>query len=398
MKKLLSLLALSTLVSCQTNELKQSAASQRHIGDDSQNEFFSTFRYRPLKGLGYEPGIGRRDPSNILKVGDTFYIWYTRIEGDKPTHDKSNRGDGPARRFKWDLAEVWYASSKNGIDWMERGACVKPGPKGAFDDRSVFTPNILQAGDKFYLCYQAVMAPYTQRIKNVVAMAVADNPNGPWRKLDKPILETGKGGKWIGDEFELRSQKGRHWTEASELGEWDSMKVHDPQILYRNGKYCLYYKGQQVGRHPFDSKWGVAFADHPQGPYVKSPLNPISNSGHEIWVWPYKSGVAGIIDWAGPEKNTLQYSEDGVNFEIKSALLDIPPAGGVYCPDMHTDPKDGQGFNWGIAHIKSDWDYLVHFSCDLKQGQKKNFNHRYNTYNKTLGVSDNPKWFQPTKK
>jgi hypothetical protein len=38
---------------------------------------------------------------------------------------------------------------------------------------------------------------------------------------------------------------------------------------------------------------------------------------------------AAIVDWAGPEKDTVQYSEDGVNFYVVASLEDIPPAGGA---------------------------------------------------------------------
>ncbi len=47
----------------------KSAAMRRHVVDDSENELYTRFRYSPVKGLGYEPGVNRRDPSSIIKVG-----------------------------------------------------------------------------------------------------------------------------------------------------------------------------------------------------------------------------------------------------------------------------------------------------------------------------------------
>ena len=35
---------------------------QRHTVDDSENPLYTCFRYRPVKGLGYTPGVHRRDP------------------------------------------------------------------------------------------------------------------------------------------------------------------------------------------------------------------------------------------------------------------------------------------------------------------------------------------------
>jgi len=67
--------------------------------------------------------------------------------------------------------------------------------------------------------------------------------------------------------------------------------------------------------------WGVAIAERPEGHFIKSPLNPITNSGHEVLVWPYKNGVAALVTTDGYEKNTVQYAPDGLNFEIKAHRL-----------------------------------------------------------------------------
>ncbi len=366
------------------NNKEQSLAMKRFNVDDGDNPFFTLFRYSPVKGLGYEPGIGRRDPSNIIKVEDTYYIWYTRISGGTPVGvPKSSE---TRRAYKWDLAEIWFATSKNGVDWKEQGIAIKRGKKGRFDDRSVFTPNVLVAEGKYYLVYQAVKAPYVHRTKNVAAMAVSESPDGPWKKFDEPVLKPDDSGVWAGNELDEEVE----WTKTETPGAWDSMKIHDPGFLVRDGKYWLYYKGQQIGKHPWESKWGVAIADKPEGPYIKSLLNPITSSGHEIWMWPYKSGVAAMVDWAGPEKNTIQYSEDGLNFEVVSAVENIPPAGGAYIPDLFTNTNDGKGFTWGLCHHSDDnWDFLVHFDCDLERGKEKDFITVYDDYAKIKAVYAN---------
>jgi len=327
-----------------------SAAMRRHVVDDSENELYTRFRYQPVKGLGYERGVYRRDPSSIIKVDGLYYVWYTYCRDPN---------------YKWLNADIGYATSPDGLVWTERGPAVKRGDKGSWDDFSVFTANILVAEGKYYLCYQA--RTFASR-RNVVGMAWADSPDGPWTKLPEPILRTTPDGK-------LKETPGAYanWAQFEEKGSWDSGAVHDPGIIPRFGKYWLYYKGHQIGgTMPADSKWGVAVADRPEGPYTKHPLNPITNSGHEIWVWPWKKGIAAIVDWAGPEKDTVQYTEDGVNFEVVASLEDIPPAGGAYIPDKFDDPADGQGFTWGLCHYgASDWCLLLRFDCDLKQGVEK---------------------------
>jgi len=364
---------------------RQSAAMERFKVDDSKNEFYTLFKYTPIKGLGYEPGVGRRDPSNIIKVGDLFYVWYTRISGEKPVGPKN--ATETKRAYRWDLAEIWYATSEDGYKWTEKGLAIGRGSKGSFDDRSVFTTNILVAEGKYYLCYQAVSSPFPKNDPpNVVGMAKADSPDGLWHKLEEPILKTGKP--------HPDRKEGEDWKQGP-LGEWDSWKVHDPGITVYKGKYWLYYKGQQSGRFPFDSKIGVAIADHPEGPYIKHELNPLTNSGHEVWIWPYKTGLAAICDWAGPEKNTIQYAEDGLNFNIVASLEDIPPAGGSYIPDKFTNTNNGKGFTWGLCYHKDDWDFLIRFDCDLHRDSTKNLQRRYVHYGTLREVLKNPKRFKP---
>lgn len=51
-----------------------------------------------------------------------------------------------------------------------------------------------------------------------------------------------------------------------------------------------------------ETKWGVAISDRIEGPYQKSEYNPITNSGHETCLWPYKDGMAAMLTTDGVEK------------------------------------------------------------------------------------------------
>lgn len=137
----------------------------------------------------------------------------------------------------------------------------------------------------------------------------------------------------------------------------------------------MYYKGAPVerGDEYVLRMQGVAMADNPRGPFVKSPLNPVINSGHETCVFPWKGGVAALVALDGPEKNTIQYSPDGENFEVMS-ILQIPPvAPGPFVPDAFADNGDGRGITWGLCHINIDGggaaneSILVRFDCDLSR-------------------------------
>ena len=314
------------------------------------NEWFVEFSVFDLKGdFAYEEGVVRRDPSAVLKIDGTFFTWYTRSTG--PTQGFS--GDIENEKvFPWDRCDIWYATSEDGMTWKEEGLAVPRGPRGAYDDRSVFTVEVMEWEGVYYLCYQTVKSPYNVRVKNQVGLAWSDSPHGPWTKSKEPILSPADNGIWKGEEDNRFN--------VEKKGDFDSHKVHDPCILPYQGKFYLYYKGEQMGEEiTFGGRQirhGVAIADHPGGPYVKSPYNPISNSGHEICVWPYNGGIASLITTDGPEKNTIQWSSDGINFEIQSVIKGAPHAIGLNrSADVEAEPTEI--LRWGLTHQYKTGDY-----------------------------------------
>lgn len=369
---------------------KKVSASMRRFLDQwdqtepSQNEFYSSFSYQTMKGLEYEEGISRRDPSTVIKVDGLYYVYYTRSpKTEAPVGYKKATKELPANT--WDLCDIYYATSKDGKTWEEQGPSAVRGPEGAFDDRSVFTPDIMYYEGVYYLYYQAVKFPYTERSKNVIGMSYATSPEGPWTRHPEPVLVSGKPGK-----FGTTSTKR---SDITEYGDFDSQKVHDPNLIVRDGKIWMYYKAHPMGvgseypaprgvglKKPYPNfSMGVAIADSPKGPFVKHELNPVSASGHEALVWPYKDGVASLITANGPEKNTIQWAKDGVNFDVKAHVVLPPDAAGLYCPDKYDNTKDGKGFTWGVCHIaqskKRPWSYMIQFKCDLSQ-EVNDYNHK----------------------
>ena len=332
-----------------------SAASKRALHYTKGPEWFFEFRVSDVGGdFQYEVGVIRRDPSAIIKMDDTYFVWYTKTVGETAGFGS---GDPSKKVFPWDLSEVWYATSKDGYEWKEQGLAVGRGPAGAYDDRSVFTAEIFVHEGKYYLVYQCVKAPYVVRVKNTVGMAIADSPHGPWNKLPEPILRPADNGKWRGDEDDRFSVVSK--------GDFDSHKVHDPCLMYYRGKFYLYYKGERMGEEMTfggrEIKWGVAIADKPEGPYIKSPYNPVTNSGHEVCVWHYRGGIVGLLTTDGPEKNTIQYAEDGINFEIMAVLKGAPEAIGLFRTDDH-DKSPLEGIRWGLCHVyHGDWQYIRRF-------------------------------------
>jgi len=332
---------------------------------DFGNEFHSNFKYSRVFGIGKDPAVSRRDPSKIVRLRDTYYVWYTRRKTEHAPVGLQNYTDDmpddvPA--WDWDLADIYYATSKDGFNWTEQGVAVGRNIGGDYANRSLSTPDILCVNGKYYLYFQAFTGRFSRQRGDRcdVSMAWADSPDGPWHKVNRPIIELGGS------------------------SDWDGGSIHDPYPLVYRGQIWLYYKSDvwlkyaggefaeasaEVPGRPrtYHRMHGVAIADRPEGPFVKSPLNPIANSGHETTLFPYRAGIVSLIIKDGPEKNTVQYAPDGLNFEVKASIVQPPVAAGPFCPDAFAGNGDGRGITWGLCHIVGFGGpgFLLRFDCDL---------------------------------
>jgi hypothetical protein len=332
---------------------------------DFDNEFYTLFKYSRISGIGKDPEVSRRDPSKVIRIGGKYYVWYTRRKTEHaPVGLQNYTDDTPddVPAWDWDLADIYYATSKDGFDWEERGVAVGRNPGDRYANRSLSTPDILCVNGKYFLYYQAFTGRFSRQRGDRcdVSMAWSESPDGPWHKVDGPVIELGQS------------------------GEWDSGSIHDPYPLVYRGRIWLYYKsdvwlqdanGEEIDHldgtpaymgRTYHRMHGVAIAERPEGPFVKSPLNPIANSGHETSLFPYKEGIVSLIIKDGPEKNTVQYAADGLNFEVKAMVVQPPVAAGPFCPDAFTGNGDGRGTCWGLSHIVGFGNgLLVRFDCDL---------------------------------
>lgn len=313
------------------------------------NELYSQFKYTPLKGLDYNDGdgtISRRDPSKIIFKNGTYYVWYTRRDTPTPPVGPDLCND-TLPSTDWDLCEIWYATSTDGFTWEEKGVAVPRPPKPYPGWRSVSTTDILEWEGKYYLYYQGFLEASGKRGDYCpVAASYADSPDGPWTAANQIIIENGA------------------------AGEWDQYAIHDPCPFVHKGKIYLYFKSA-FNRPQLWVAGGLAIADDPLGPFVKHPLNPVLNSGHEVSLFPFSEGIAALTTVDGTEHNTIQYAQDWVNFEIASISKLMPVAAGPFIPDAFTDSGNGRGITWGLSHFTdagsrgSQHSVLARFDCDL---------------------------------
>ena len=300
-----------------------------------------TFEYSDLTGIGHEKGVTRRDPSDIIQVDDTWYVYYTKIYG---------RASG-----YW--GTVWCATSNDGgHSWQETGEVIGLGKKGMFDSQATFTPNILFANGKYYLYYTGVKPtpdnPKGEFENNsttditAIGVAVSDSPQGPFtRTSDQPVLKV-----------------------SPEPDKFDSYRVDDAVLLYRNGLYWLYYKGRSRihGRGgPARTQMGVAFSKYPQGPFTKFDY-PLLSGSHEVLLWQQATGIGTLAS----ASSTFEYATDGIHFMHNKLGVQVenrPNAPGAFRMDL-TDPTvRGEGLKWGISMVHNgNESYLVRYELLTK--------------------------------
>jgi len=155
--------------------------------------------------------------------------------------------------------------------------------------------------------------------KAQIALAVADDPMGPWEKKGL-VFKVSKNG-------------------------WDRHKVDDVNVVRHKGRWLLYYKGfTEKLKRAEDTKIGLATATELTGPYTRHDGNPIMQ-GHAFSAWKHRDGIA--LVGGGGSKQVVFWSTDGVNFV---------PAGpfknrctGFYVPEGNfTDKPNNRGVTWGV--------------------------------------------------
>jgi len=298
------------------------------------------FHYTEITGIGFEPGITRRDPSDVIRVGDTCYVFYTKVYGKSPGY--------------W--GTIWYATSADmGYHWVEQGQALDIGDPGSFDSFGVFTPNIFCFENTYYLYYTGVQPTPGRRdgqfennsINDYTALGVAisDVPSGPFiRATGAPLLTT-----------------------TLDSLAFDSYRVDDAAVLFRNDTIWLYYKGRSRAhgtQGPGKTRMGVAWSHQPEGPFQKYGTDILSES-HEVLIWPEGQGVAALASLS----STIEFAPNGHDFMSPKLSLPVenrPHAPGLFRPDL-TDPADrNNSFEWGLSMVHNGADcYLIRFDCQV---------------------------------
>ena len=272
-----------------------------------------SFSYENITGIGEEANYNRRDNSDIIKVGDTYYVWYTRM-------------DSPVTSGYW--GTVWYATSTDeGHNWEEQGMAIGLGAAGEFDAHSVFTPNILAYKGKYYLYYTGIgqepVKTKTYEDITAIGLAVSDSPDGPFVKVkNNPVLE------------------------ISEVAtDFDSYRIDDSALMVKDNKIWLYYKGRAFKKTARKTKMSVAYADKPDGPFTKNEGFLLDGS-HEVLIWKKGEGVVSLASL----HESLNFAADGKQFTMMlDSLTNLPKAPGLYRPHLNDGNPNWEIPGWGVC-------------------------------------------------
>jgi len=158
----------------------------------------------------------------------------------------------------WALwSEIAYAVADKPLGPYRHANVALPARGREFwDGTTTHNPNILQKDGKYYLFYMGNTGDGTSypmhRNHQRIGVAVAENPEGPWKRFDKPIIDV-----------------------SDDKSAFDSLVVTNSGATERpDGGILLIYKaveyvaGKEMGGRV---RYGAALADKPEGPYVKKP-------------------------------------------------------------------------------------------------------------------------------
>jgi hypothetical protein len=211
-------------------------------------------------------------------------------------------------------SEIAYATAADPLGPYTMHHTLLPRRPGYWDGSQTHNASLKQYDGKFYLYYTGNDGTgdwWSYRNKQRCGVAVADHPAGPYRRMDRPIIDVSP-------------------------GSWDHLLVSSPTVdRDASGRYFLVYKAVSEGPPPFGGnvRVGVATADSPTGPFTKHaghifdhPTAKFPTDDNYIWFqdgqwWAIVKDYHGHYSPAGPESLVLFESGDGFKWSLAAQPL-----------------------------------------------------------------------------
>ena len=187
--------------------------------------------------------------------------------------------------------------------------------EGAWDRDCIHNPSVIKHNGKYYMYYMGNYGNgefWDNRNHQRVGVAVAENPRGPWQRFDKPVIDISPSGH-------------------------DSLMTSNPAVTPApDGKFYMIYKAvENNGKLPKGGAvvCGIAVADSPTGPFVKSKkpimVNPENEwSVEDAFIW-YENDrfyslakdFQGYFTNAGKKQVALFESKNGYDWNLSDTPL-----------------------------------------------------------------------------
>lgn len=203
-------------------------------------------------------------PESAIFSDPDYFIWgASMVEGDDGQyHLFYSRWPKEYGHNAWlTHSEIAHAVADNPLGpYKHRDVVLPARGEKYWDGLDTHNPTIHKFGDKYYLYYMGntgdgkVMSGfnYSHRNNQRIGVAVANSPNGPWQRFDKPLIDV-----------------------SPDENAWDALMVSNPSITRKpDGSYLMVYKA--VAKHKPLPGGGpvvhlVATSQSPTGPFIKHP-------------------------------------------------------------------------------------------------------------------------------
>ncbi|MFI4911123.1 MAG: glycoside hydrolase family protein [Sedimentisphaeraceae bacterium JB056] len=207
----------------------------------------------------------KKVPNNAVLTQDQWWVWgASMVRDDKGRcHLFYSRWPKETGFQSWVThSQVAHAVSDNELGPYEYVSEALPARgKQFWDGDCTHNPTVHKFAGKYYIYYMgnrgdSVIEPdptnlnWTHRNNQRIGVAVADDPNGPWQRFDEPVIDV---------------------SEDNDAP--DSLCIANPSVTQTpDGRFLMVYKSVASKRPmPFGGPVShmVAFADKPEGPFVK---------------------------------------------------------------------------------------------------------------------------------
>lgn len=261
-------------------------------------------------------------PISAKFINDTSFIWcgtLVKSQIDQKYHLFYSRWSRKLGMAAWVThSEVAHAVSNSPFGPFEFWDVALPVRGTSFWDGMVtHNPTIHFFHGKYYLYYTGnygdgkVTSPqlnWTHRNHQRIGVAVADDPNGPWKRFDQPLLNV-----------------------SSDSTAYDALLVSNPSVTQMpDGHYLMVYKAVAKKKpQPFGGPVVhlTAIADRPEGPFIKQnkPIFTAENvdfPAEDPFVWYQDNCYYAIVkDMKGAFTDAgrslvLFYSLDGLDWKL----------------------------------------------------------------------------------